>query len=121
MLPHELIHVLWVQWPLFRQAFCGKPGDLEAYWTYASREPWFADHPCRQHATQEPARTIPLRLHGDDAPLKKGLVNLSGLCLSFASPLTWAESPKLSVFPIFYLILKGLIAGTEERLYDVVA
>eukprot|EP00969_Alexandrium_andersonii_P314831 13908601-Alexandrium_andersonii.AAC.1 len=39
MLPHELIHSLFLRWPRFQTALCGNAGDLEAFWANAAREP----------------------------------------------------------------------------------
>ena len=81
---------------LFERIFVNSEDVLLEYWTHARQQPWFDAHPGRQKILEGATRTLPLRLHGDDAPINKAT---SVLLLSLGSPLSYEESSYLPHVP----------------------
>ena len=88
ILPHELIHFLFLNHTVdFFSRFVGDTGlnGFEAYWHRARGQSWLREHPGAHLVEQKPRRCIPLRLHGDEAPVTKGFgmlfINFCGVML----------------------------------------
>ena len=67
---------------LFERTFVGKEGCLDTFWENASQQPWFLEHPAAQEIAADPSHCIPLRIHGDGAPVTK---KSSTLFMTFCS------------------------------------
>ena len=76
LLPHELVHAFWmVGGPhVMQQRFVGDQGErgLHEFWHRVRGEPWMEAHPLAEQIRRSPGTHIPIRLHGDDAPLNRG-------------------------------------------------
>ena len=103
---------------LFERIFINSEEEVLRYWGRVRCEDWFEAHPGRAAVEKRPQCALPLRIHGDDAPVSKGC---SGLLLSFGSPLSYAESSFLSVFPLFYVLLRYILECSVDKLYLVIA
>ena len=118
LLPHDVLSFLWrKERSVFSDIFEGPPGSLSDFWAAAEGQPWFNANPLRPQIVKDPCCVLPLRLHGDDAPLWK---TVCGLCLSFSSPLAWCDTAQRSIFPVFYLPMVRLEPGAEQDLYSIV-
>ena len=91
---------------------------MREFWEGVQPEPWFRALPSKLRAAilKEPDRFAPLRVHGDDHPVKK---SLSAVAVNFTSPLAWHITTLVSIFPIFILLLKHHTEDTVEALLDV--
>ena len=72
LLPHDLVHQLYQHDPdHFHSRFLGASGveELPSFWRRCSREEWFPQQPDAAAIQQSPKEYIPVRVHGDDAPL----------------------------------------------------
>ena len=122
MLPHEMLFALYT---FFQQLFYDVfivPGEVtHEYWHGVQHEPWFLGLPSatRTSISSNPSKWIPLRLHGDDHPVRK---THSAVSINFTSPLSWDRSTNITcVFPIFFLLMKHLTSTTvQELLQEVV-
>lgn len=67
LLPHEVFSSIHAtSRALFRELFCGPPGNLVEWWLKSADTEWCRRHPC--HAEQSDAsRRVPIGIHGDDA------------------------------------------------------
>ena len=76
LLPHELVAAIWAAAgkEAFETLFLGESGrrGLEEFWRRSRREPWFERHPHQSWLRDNPTSCIPVRVHGDDAPVRKG-------------------------------------------------
>ena len=112
-LPHEIVWVLFTYHPrLFERIFINSEEEVLRYWDRVRCEDWFEAHPGRAAVEKRPQCALPLRIHGGDAPVSKGC---SGLLLNFGSPLSYAESSFLSVFPLFYVLLRYILECSVEN------
>ena len=94
--PHELLHCLYTSLrPIFDKAFVGPAGALRSYWSGAQKELWFNEHPLRERILDNVGTVLPLRLHGDGAPVTKVL---SSLAVSIGSPISALLPSQQSVF-----------------------
>ena len=71
ILPHLLGKELYSMPDLFNKTFLGKAVSLDTFWEHASRQPWFLEHPAAHQVAADPSHCIPLRIHGDAAPVTK--------------------------------------------------
>ena len=94
----------------------GTDRDRRQYWREAEREPWYCDHPAREHGT--PELIVPLQLHGDDVAVRKGLIGLTALVMSLSSPLASAFHDLLLIIS---LILKGVTSDALQIFYKTLA
>ena len=94
----------------------GNPDQCRECWRRSASEPWFHDHPAR-HVPD----AVPLRLHGDDAQHKKGLVGLAIMVLSWGSPLSCFVSSIDSLLLIMTQPLLHLTGETLQKLYAIIA
>ena len=101
----------------FQKVFIGDEGVLATYWDSVQKEEWFETCPLKEQAMRAPHTVAPLRLHGDDAPVSKVA---SGLCMSLGSPISAYVTTCLSIFPIVYLLLKEVVDGAQEILFDLI-
>ena len=82
-------------------------------------EPWVRAHPSYQDICNKPELCIPMRIHGDDAPLgrSRGMMILQFCSVMCAKVQTW-----LSRFLMVAVILQHVVPGvTMEPLYDAIA
>ena len=84
ILPHQLIHQMYLIPDLFNTTMIGPLGEdgLHELWVQSSRMSWAACHPGRRHFVDNPKTCIPLRLHGDSIPVTK---SVGMLILNFCS------------------------------------
>ena len=82
ILPHLLCKKLHSMPRLSERTFVGKEGCLDTFWEHASQQPWFLEHPAAQQIAADPSHCIPLRIHGDAAPVTK---KSSTLFMTFCS------------------------------------
>ena len=82
ILPHLLCKELHSMPGLFNRIFLGKAGCVESFWEHASQQPWFLEHPAAQQVAADPSHCVPLRIHGDAAPVTK---HSSTLVMTFCS------------------------------------
>ena len=111
-LPHEWFHAISCHPKMFHETLlagrsCNDFWNLYAGWECAGRFP----------EQQNCHVTVPMRLHGDDVPVKKGA---SMMCLSLSSSLAYDQPVKKSKFLCMALLLKNLHADTLEQHYDVI-
>ena len=74
ILPHEILHLIWSKAPnLFMQRFIGPHGEigLREFWEHCAGEPWLQNHEYKQLVEAKGEKCIPIKLHGDDAPVSK--------------------------------------------------
>ena len=73
LLPHELLGALYrVGGPgTFVNMMLPKgKASLATYWNRNQDQPWFGAHPYRHLLQTSASFCVPIRLHGDDAPLR---------------------------------------------------
>ena len=71
LLPHE---VLWSFYNMDQEEFGSRvfgSCDLDTFWSRSLEAGLVDGHPCKARVAQDPGSYIPLRLHGDDAPMTK--------------------------------------------------
>ena len=69
ILPHELVGALYSQSRAeFMRRLAGPDHSMFEFWERSIGSEWFESHPHRDDIVRQPAESIGLRLHGDDAP-----------------------------------------------------
>ena len=72
ILPHELVHFFYMHhYQEFLSRFVGDLDRVEAYWHQSRGQSWLREHPGAHLVGRHPRRCLPLRLHGDEAPVTK--------------------------------------------------
>ena len=91
LLPHELVNGMYqLSEADFQSRFVCSESLLSEFWAHHSSERWFHSHPARDKIMQEPGRSIPLRLFGDEAPMSKSQgVLLFAFCSSICRLPSW--------------------------------
>ena len=114
LLPHELAHQLYAHEPShFHSRFLSVDGveALRSFGQNSEEEEWFAHHPDAAAIRQSPTNFIPVRIHGDDAPLHKTHHGSSMYVLQWTSCMcrlsSWL-SRCLMVCMLFDAILKNV-------------
>ena len=98
LLPHGIVNGLWRASPdKFQSRMVGEggPSSLENFWTHAIEEPWFQAHPYKDNIIMNPRESIPIRVHGDDAPMNR---SRSLLLLQFCSSMCDIRASLLCAF-----------------------
>lgn len=71
LLPHE---VLWSFYNMDQEEFKSRvlgSCDLDTFWSRSLEAGLVDGHPCKTRVAEDPGSYLPLRLHGDDAPMTK--------------------------------------------------
>ena len=100
ILPHEIFHAFWsADSTQFQNRFYpGGEQELHKYWHMTRNLPWRLEHGYNSVIERNPECCVPIRLHGDEAPVTKAeclnVLNLSS-CVSqlpsmFSRLLIWA-------------------------------
>ena len=119
LLPHELFSVIHNHSTrLFHHLFTGSREELQGWWSAAAEtgDAWYTNHPAIQNCA-DPARRVPIGIHGDDAGVQGGEKILV---------LTWGSvvraMPTLDSRLIFCMLKVSLcIAATFREVYLVLA
>ena len=72
-LPHEVFGSLGRHPEIFELLITGQPGKLDEFWNKTSHTMWYQRHPI-DAVRREPARCVPIGIHGDDASMGKRTV-----------------------------------------------
>ena len=74
ILPHEILHLIWkASENIFMQRLVGPHSEngLRELREHCDGEPWLENHECKHVVDAMSDKCIPLKLHGDDAPVAK--------------------------------------------------
>ena len=114
LLPHELMWALWQEDEAeFFSRVSGKC-DMETFWAKSIRAGHVDDHVHRDKVTADPSACIPLRVHGDEAPISRAE---GVMVLQFTSVLSRLAST-LSKFLMLALPMSLIVPKrTLEPLY----
>ncbi len=112
--PHELMHCLFTSYHRWwHTVFVVSAEAMASYWEHARGTEWFRNLPSavKDDIASSHTRWSPLRIHGDDHPVKKAL---TGMSVNLSCPLSWFVTTVVSIFPVFFLLLKELAEDTVE-------
>ena len=90
-LPHEIFAWLFRFFPVFFQSAFGTGEERAAFWKDTQQHSEMPAGPWRNVILKEPHNCCAFRLQGDDAPIRKGLLRLSALIVSFCCAFTTAS------------------------------
>ena len=123
ILPHEFVYTCWRH---DESDFHGRflpsegPEELLKCWHNMRQHQWFSDHPAHEHVQldAEASQCIPIRVHGDDAPLHQGSSMLVTQMSSAMSKLgSWKSRCLISV-----VLLSMVVPDITDRvLWETIA
>lgn len=103
----------------FEEVF-GTEAERVKFWRSYLKDPEFSDHPQSHFVQKHMDLSVPLRLHGDDMPIRKGLLSISANCVSFGSPVTATCSARSSIILTCCILQRNLLDISFNSVYRVV-